>query len=153
MRTLSVRGRSSFSAILLAVGLAVALGGCSRAEPYVYRTAEFDRRVLGKAPVAVPGEVQVCYSKMGTSPDEVVRLAEEECAKYGKSAQFIGNEIYQCPLSTPITARYYCCPSPLELVTGFRCNPAGGQVERMTADEIRREKKRPAAAKTNPSRD
>ncbi len=151
MRTLGVRGRSSFTAILLAVGLAAALGGCARAEPYVYRAAEFDRRVLGKAPVTVPGEIQVCYSKLGTNPDEVVRLAEEECAKYGKSAQFIGNEIYQCPVSTPIAARYYCCPSPLELVSGFRCNPAGAQVERMTADEIRREKKR-AVSDPSPSR-
>lgn len=153
MRILGIRGLFSFWAGLLVVGLAAAiLGGCSRAEPYVFRTAEFDRRVLGKVPVAVPGEIQVCYSKMGTSPDEIVRLAEEECAKYGKSAQFIGNEIYQCPLSTPTTARYYCCPSPVELAGGFRCSPAGGQVERMTADEIRREKKRPASAKTSPSR-
>lgn len=152
MRILGIRGRAFFAAMALAVGSAAALGGCSRAEPHVYRAAEFDRRTLGKAPVVVPGEIQVCYSKQGTGPDAVVRLAEEECAKYGKSAQFIGNEIYNCPLSTPVSARYYCCPSSENPTAGFRCSAAGAQVEWMTADDIRRGKKRPASVETGPSR-
>ncbi len=131
MRILGVRGR------FFGIGLAAAaLSGCALAEPHVYRAGEFDRRTFAKSVAAIPGEVQVCYAAKGTTPDQVVRLAEDECAKYSKSAQFIRNEFLNCPLSTPITARYYCCPSPISLTSGIRCSAAGGQVEWLTVDEI-----------------
>ena len=136
MDTLGDHGRYREIRALVFGLAAVALSSCAMAEPHVYRPSEFDRRTFVKSVAAVPGEVQVCYAAKGTTPDEVLRLAEEECAKYSKSAQFIGNEVFNCPLSTPVAARYYCCPSPTLLTTGIRCGAAGGRVEWLTVDEL-----------------
>ena len=138
MRILGIRGHyCGMRSRVLAVGLAMAtLSGCAIPEPYVYRPSEFDRRTFVKSVAAVPGEIQVCYAAKGTTPNEVVRLAQEECAKYSKSAQFIGNEVLNCPLSTPVAARYYCCPSPVLPTIGIRCSATGSHVEWLTADEL-----------------
>ncbi len=136
MGTLGDHGRYREIRALVFGLAAVALSGCALAEPHVYRPGEFDRRTFVKSVAAVPGEVQVCYAAKGTTPNEVLRLAEEECAKYSKSAQFIANEVFNCPLSTPVAARYYCCPSPTLLTTGVRCSAAGGHVEWLTVDEL-----------------
>jgi len=121
---------------LLALVLPAALGGCAQpAEPYVFQSDEFNRRQLPKTSAVIPREIKICYSARTTSPDAVVRLAEEECAKYSKAPQFVKNEIYNCPLSTPVSARYYCCPTALNLNLDYRCSASGAAVEWLTAAE------------------
>jgi hypothetical protein len=127
----SSRARIGLAAVVLAV-----LAGCSAPEPFVFKDAEFNRRIIGR-PAAVPGLIQVCYYGPATTIDAVLRLAEEECAKFGKTPQLIGQEVYVCPMTTPIAANYLCCPSAVEPSLRYRCSAAGGYVERLNNDQVR----------------
>ncbi|MCC7016540.1 MAG: hypothetical protein IT564_04995 [Rhodospirillales bacterium] len=123
------------------------LSGCARSEPFVFKNTEFDRRTFGR-PASVPGLIQVCYSSTTTTPEAVIRVAEEECAKYGKMAQMIGQDISICPMTTPIAANYLCCPSTIDPNLRYRCSAGGGQVERLNNDQVREalaaERRRPS---------
>ena len=122
--------------------------GCARPEPYVFKSSEFDRRSFSRQ-ASVPGLVQICYSATATTSDAVVRMAEEECAKYGKTPQMIGQDISVCPMATPVTANYLCCPSTVDPNLRYRCSAGGGQVERLNNEQVREAL---AAERRNPSR-
>jgi hypothetical protein len=120
---------------LAAVFLAV-LTGCARPEPFVYKESEFDRRNIARS-APVPGVVQICYHGPATTAEAVLRLAEEECAKFGKAPQMIGQEIYACPMTTPVAAHYLCCPTDVDPNLRYRCSATGGQVERLNNEQVR----------------
>ena len=153
MGTLGVSGqRTRPSPNFLLIGaasvLVAILSGCARPEPFVFRNSEFDRRSIGR-PASVPGLVQVCYAASATTPDAVVRVAEEECAKFGKTPQAIGQEITVCPMAAPVTANYLCCPSAVDPSLRYRCSAGGGAVERLNNDQVREAL---AAERRKPSR-
>lgn len=81
--------------------------------------------------------IQVCYSAAAATSDAVIRVAEEECAKFGKTAQLIRQGVAVCPMATPVTASYLCCPSPANVNQRYRCSAGGGQVERLDNDQVR----------------
>jgi hypothetical protein len=116
--------------------LVVVLFGCAKPEPFVYAPSEFDRRNIGR-PAAVPGVVQVCYHGPATTAEAVLRVAETECAKFGKTPQMIGQEIADCPMATPVAAKYLCCPTNVNPYQRYRCSATGGQVERLNNDQVR----------------
>ena len=64
-------------------------------------------------------------------------MAEEECAKYGKTPQMIGQDISVCPAATPISANYLCCPSTVDPNLRYRCSASDGLVERLDNDQVR----------------
>ena len=132
--------RNRPSAKVLRIGAAVAFvflaAGCARPEPHVLKPSEFDRKTFGR-PAGVPGVVQVCYSAAGITSDVVVRLAEEECAKFGKTAQLIEQDISDCPMVTPVAAKYICCPTAVDPLLRYRCSAGGGQVERLDGEQVR----------------
>jgi hypothetical protein len=112
------------------------LSGCARPEPFVFNNSEFDRRAFGR-PASVPGLVQICYSSTATTSDAVIRLAEAECAKFGKTPQMIGQDISVCPMTTPVTANYLCCPSTVDPNLRYRCSAGGERVERLNNEQVR----------------
>ncbi len=120
---------------LVTVFLAV-LSGCARPEPFVFKPDEFERRNIGR-PAPVPGVVQICYHGPATTTEAVLRLAEEECAKFGKTPQMIAQELSVCPMATPIAANYLCCPTSVNPNARYRCSAAGGQVERLNNEQVR----------------
>lgn len=93
------------------VGLAAAvLAGCSyTAEPYVYDVTAYDREHpdFAKTPKTM-NEVTVCYSKYGTTPAQITRLAAETCGRYGAGIQFLKNTYTLCPVTTPVGAQFAC---------------------------------------------
>lgn len=86
----------------------LATAACS-APPYVYYADEFDRhrKNFGQDPKVIT-EIVVCYNAKATRPDEIVRLAEEECASVGRKATFLRSGYEICPLLTPAGAHYTC---------------------------------------------
>ena len=116
--------------------LAAIAAGCARPEPFVLNPSEFERRSIGK-PARIPGVVQVCYAANVTSAEAVVRLAENECAKFGKTSQMIKQDISECPMATPITANYLCCPSVVEPNLRYRCSSGGAKVEHLNNEQVR----------------
>jgi len=93
---------------LFAVTLAFsALAGCG-GSPYVD-----SRREAGQTtPVgaSTPDRVAICYSDYGATPDDLQKMAESECAKTGRRAQYEGRVRMTCTLLTPSIAYYNCVP-------------------------------------------
>ena len=90
------------------VSLCLALAGCS-ATPFVYKANEFDRSAPDFA--VEPDDVAavtVCYSNVDTAPEDVLDVARAECAKAGKKPRFSSQGYGDCPLSTPVSARFTC---------------------------------------------
>lgn len=96
-------------------GVVVALlatAACSAPPPYVYYPDEFDRRRQGYGQDRTTlSEIIVCYNAKAATPDEIVRLAENECAGVGMKAAFTRTGFETCPLLTPAGA-YYTCYDP-----------------------------------------
>ncbi len=95
------------------VGLAalLALGACSAPAPYVYMANEFNRDLptFRKEPTEI-SQVTVCYGSAGTTSADVVALAVQECARYGKQARFLRQDRFVCPILTPVSAHFACDP-------------------------------------------
>lgn len=93
----------------IAVGALTALGGCSLPEPYVYRYEEFDRDLAGFGKeLENRTSVGICYNKKNTTPQQIVQLARDECAKYDKVARFQYHKYLECPILTPAEAIFLC---------------------------------------------
>lgn len=96
---------------LVAVVALTALGACSLPAPYVYKASEFNRELkdFGKDPKDRKS-VGICYNKKNTTPRQIVKLAQDECAKYHKTARFSGQKRLECPILTPMEAIFFCVP-------------------------------------------
>lgn len=92
-----------------AVLVALALAGCGT-KPFVD-----GRREAGQiAPVgaSTPDRVAICYSSHSSTPAEILALANTECAKTARTAQFDGQQDFQCALLAPTRAFFKCVAKP-----------------------------------------
>lgn len=98
---------SRFAPLLLCLPLALA--GCFRDPPYVLHSGEFNRSSANFAqePKDI-SSVIICLNKRGATSDDVLKLAQGECSKFKKAAQFKSEDYSSCPLLTPISANYDC---------------------------------------------
>ena len=87
----------------------VLLAVATACQPYVFEPAEFnrDRADFGRQP-ADRSEVDVCYATNSTSAQDLLAMAEAECAKYGKAARYRYSDVLECPMATPLRARFIC---------------------------------------------
>lgn len=95
----------TFLARVYAGIVVLGLAGCGTA-PYVD-----SRREAGQTtPVgwSTPDRVAICYSSNSTTPAAVLRLAESECAKTGRTAKFDGQDSVACVLLAPTRAFFRC---------------------------------------------
>jgi len=76
---------------------------------YVHRPGEFNRASpnFAKDPENIDS-VTICYNKFGTKPEIVAKMAQEECQKFNKKAEFARQSLTICPLFTPVAAIYKC---------------------------------------------
>lgn len=95
--------------------LATSLGACGAIDPYIYTPHEFDRNspTFNKPPKD-RDEVTICYNGIATSEATVAELAQQECAKFGKTACREGRRFGNCPLLTPVEARFACVKAQAE---------------------------------------
>lgn len=95
------------SRVSLCAALMLLLSGCGGA-PYVD-----SRREAGQtAPVgtSTPDRVAICYSSRSTSRDALFRMAEEECAKTGRTARYESQDGFACVMFSPTRAFFRCVP-------------------------------------------
>lgn len=94
---------------ILAAGLAFAATGCGQTQPYIYKADEFNResKTFAERPQTI-SVLELCYSSLFSTPEEVRAMAREECGKYGKVAEFRYQEHGVCPLLTPTHAIFAC---------------------------------------------
>lgn len=55
-----------------------------------------------------PERPAICYSSWNSTPEEVLELANQECAKIGKKAEYLGQTDYTCRAFMPHHAYYEC---------------------------------------------
>lgn len=68
--------------------------------------------LTGMIGTSTPDRVAICYSSSSTTPQELLKLAESECAKTGRSARFSHQERVACNLSNPTRAYFNCVTKP-----------------------------------------
>lgn len=95
--------------------LAISAAGCERfkptvsSEPYIFYAGEYDRTRsnFGQMPKTIT-EVRICYRRDKATPAQIGEMARDECARFGKTAIFVGNDYLNCPLLVPAEAFYRC---------------------------------------------
>lgn len=105
-KTLDVTGRGR--AGLAVAGLMLALTAC--ASPYLD-----SRREAGqKQPVgaSTPDMIAICFAPAKTARQQVLALAQPECAKTGRAAVYDHEDPWSCTLLTPTRAFYRCVAKP-----------------------------------------
>lgn len=93
-------------ACLVAVPL---LSGCGAFAPFTYTPHEYDRKV--QTTTGTPrdqDQVTICYSGFVSTDRQALQLADLECQQFGKSATPAGEGFGNCPLFTPVEARFAC---------------------------------------------
>lgn len=96
--------------IRLAAALFLAL--VAACQPYIHDPAEFNRDQPNfRRPLTDRTHVDVCYATRKTTPQDLLALAEAECAKFNKVAHYRYSDVLECPMATPLRARFTCDPS------------------------------------------
>jgi hypothetical protein len=93
--------------LIVLVGLLTA--ACTAPEPYAFTEEEFNRSLpTFRKTNPDMKEVIVCYGKSGATPQQIVEIARQECAKIGKVPRFNRQDYLVCPVTTPVSVHYDC---------------------------------------------
>jgi hypothetical protein len=92
--------------LIACLALSVFVAAC---QPYIYEPDEFNRERadFGKE-LKDRTTVDICYFTRTTAPQDILAMAEAECAKFGKTARYINSEVGTCPLATPTLGHFNC---------------------------------------------
>ena len=98
----------SIVTLFMVLFLITSVSACST-PPYVYKSGEFNRSSVqfAKEPDDI-STVIVCYSSYSGTPQDIMKLALDRCAEYGKKAVYESQSYLNCPLATPVAAHYIC---------------------------------------------
>ncbi|MCC6914314.1 MAG: hypothetical protein IT566_11475 [Rhodospirillaceae bacterium] len=91
--------------------LIILLSACGTA-PYVDSRREAGQREPVGASTA--DTVAICYSSQSTTPEELHKLAESECAKTGRTPVLADQADWSCTLFAPTRIFYHCVAKPLK---------------------------------------
>ncbi len=122
--------------IIIVIGLLALTAACAK-PAYVYKPGEFNRNSsnFGKDVTDIK-TVTVCYSSRGATPTQVRALAESECAKFGKTAQFKNQDYAVCPLPTPVSAHFSCLGGGIDAPAAKAAKETGGGNNQIDYDGI-----------------
>lgn len=93
------------------LALIILLSACGTA-PYVDSRREAGQREPVGASTA--DTVAICYSSQSTTPEEIYKLAESECAKTGRTPVLADQADWSCTLLAPTRIFYHCAAKPLK---------------------------------------
>lgn len=118
--------------IIPLIGLLALTAACAQ-PAYIHHATEFNRSSPGFGKdITDIDRVTICYSSRNATPAQVRALAVDECAKFGKTAQFQRQEYFICPLSTPVAASFSCLGGGAGIVAG----PTSGGRQQVNYDGI-----------------
>ena len=93
---------------ILAVLLVFLVTACAQ-EPYIYKEDEFNRAEANFAKDPIDRkDVRICYNRRSTTPQTILKMAADECGRYGKRAVFSRHDYLECPVSVPARAIFLC---------------------------------------------
>lgn len=84
------------------------ISACS-VPPYIHKPGEYNREsaTFGQQ-VDDISSVTICYRSSSSTPQQVNKLARDECARFNKTAVFFKQSYQTCPLAAPVAAIYDC---------------------------------------------
>ena len=95
------------------------ISACST-RPYVHKSEQFNRSSVDFAKkVTDITNVTICYNTFAATPSEIIKLARDECAHYGKFVSFLKQDYDLCPMTAPMAA-YYSCVDDKSFDEGYR---------------------------------
>ncbi len=78
-------------------------------KPYIHEDQKYNRgSELFLHGIKDREKVIICHTNLRSIPQPVKRLAQTECQRFKKSAQFRNKALDICPLFTPIAAVFDC---------------------------------------------
>ena len=93
------------AAVLAMTGALVSCG-----TPYLDSRREAGQKNLVGA--STPDMVAICFAPSKTPRDQVLAMAQPECAKTGRVASYDHEDPWSCTLQTPTRAFYRCSAKP-----------------------------------------
>ncbi len=97
------RIRTSFSVLLVFL-----VAACAQ-EPFIYDANEFNRDHVDFAKEPTDRtSVEICYNRRSTTPQALLKMAADECGRFGKRAVFERHDYLECPLMAPARAHFRC---------------------------------------------
>ncbi len=124
---------NNFAKFVAVSAVVFVIAGCITEPPYVSRPYAIDRGApdFPDGPELTDGAtVTVCYASNAATPDEVRRLAAEECRRFGLKSEYFEQTYENCPVRAPVAAVFTCVDSNLS-VDGVGSRAAGtGTVSR-----------------------
>lgn len=80
--------------------------GCSQFNPYIDSRREAG--VIGTIGPSTKDKVSICYNSLQAKPEQIISMAESECAKTGRTPEFYQQKYWDCSLFTPTRVEYLC---------------------------------------------
>lgn len=97
------------------LGLLSPITGCGNRDAYIYEPEEFNReRADFGRELSDRTEVSICYHKGSTTPQMLIKMAEDECRRFGKKQKFKQNQVLMCSISTPALISFDCVDTPIK---------------------------------------
>ena len=85
------------------------LSGCTGGGAYLYKDNEFDRDNPDFAKkIKNRSHVEICYNKQTATPQILMKIAQEECKRFGKQAFFEKHQLLRCSIASPAMASFKC---------------------------------------------
>ena len=63
---------------------------------------------------STPDRVAICYNSFSTNANEIIRMAQEECAKTNREAAYDGHKYWSCRVFLPHRVYFRCLAKPVE---------------------------------------
>lgn len=82
------------------------LSSCASFSPFVDARREAGK--IGTIGESSEDVVVICYGAYGTSQEEIINLAINECAKTSRKPKFLKQESFSCTLFEPTKVYYKC---------------------------------------------
>jgi|GEM_PF-1390808 len=99
---------------ILSLALAVsALAACTDTQPYVWGTTVLKTVTVANKETFIPATVMVCYNAEWHDPKVVTYMARKECAKTGRKAKLLKQDVLACPVMLPARAHFECIGEPV----------------------------------------
>ncbi|SDH24883.1 hypothetical protein [Roseospirillum parvum] len=121
-------------AVAKAVAITLALSGLLAACGGPYEDIRREAGEVSMVGTSTPDLIALCYNASGTTPEALKAMADEACARTGRSARFVGQNRYQCSVRAPHRA-YFACIGQAEAVHATPADALKARARRRLAEE------------------
>ncbi len=83
--------------------------GCAQFNPYLDSRREAG--VIGTIGPSTDDKISICYNALASNAQQIIAMAEKECAKTGRKPIFTAQKSWDCSFLVPTRVEYLCVNS------------------------------------------